>query len=175
MHVEALRLEAGKTICDRLEPFPDRIEMVESFLQAEVAQVVGTKFVAQVAGELLILFEKCVLPVGAKNVMTMLDLVDDGGQFAAQALVQADAENLADPVGRQAPKADLATAFEDLVNGEVAFEDEIPAVLDLRNGIEARQVHLGAFLFGKFRPQNQGPVVELLPDDGGTQAVGGGL
>jgi hypothetical protein len=73
--------------------------MIEPFLQAEVAQVVGAEFVAQVAGELLILFEKSVLPVGAENVMAMLDLVDNRGQFAAQAFVQADAEDFADPVG----------------------------------------------------------------------------
>lgn len=40
--VEALRLEAGETVRDALEPLPYGIEMVESFLQAEVAQVVGT-------------------------------------------------------------------------------------------------------------------------------------
>jgi hypothetical protein len=34
------------------------VEMVEPFLQAEVAQVVGAEFVAQVAGEILVLFEK---------------------------------------------------------------------------------------------------------------------
>ena len=175
VHVEALRLEAGEAVRDGLESFAHGVEMIESFLQAEVAQVVGAEFVAQEAGELLVLFEKGVLPVGAENVMAMLDLVDDGGQFAAQALVQADAEDLADPVGRQPPEADFAASLEDLVDGEVAFEDEVPAVLDLGDGVEPRQVHLAAFLFGKLRPQDEGPVVELLADDGGAQAVGGGL
>src|SRR5215472_9829920 len=107
--------------------------------------------------------------------MAMLDLVDDRGQFAAEALVQADAEDFADPVRRQPPQADLAASLEDLVNGEVAFEDEVPAVLDLSDGVESRQVHLGAFLFGKLRSQNESPVVELFADDGGTQAVCGSL
>src|SRR5262252_8086402 len=131
MNIEALRLEPGKAVGDDLESLSHRIQMIQSFLQAEVAQIVGAKFVAQVAAELLVLFEKGVLPVGAENVMSMLDLVDDGGQFAAQALVQADAEDLADAVGGQPPEADLAASLEDLVNREVAFEDEVPAVLDL--------------------------------------------
>ena len=49
MDVEALGLETGKAIRDGLEPLTDGIEMIESFLQAEVAQVVGTDFVAQEA------------------------------------------------------------------------------------------------------------------------------
>ena len=96
VHVEALRLETGEAIRDRLESFPHGIEMVEAFLQAKVTQVVGAEFVAQIAGELLILFEKGVLPVGTENVMAMLDLVDDCGQFAAEAFVQADTEDFAD-------------------------------------------------------------------------------
>src|SRR5215471_6228582 len=164
MNIEALRLEPGKAVGDDLESLSHRIQMIQPLLQAEVAQIVGAEFVAQVAGELLILFEKGVLPVGTENVMTMLDLVDHGGEFTAQALMQAGTEDLADPVGRQPPETDLAAALEDLVNGEVAFEDEVAAVLNL-----------GAFLFGKLRPQNEGPVVELLADDGGAQAVSGGL
>ena len=100
MHIEALGLEAGKAIRDDLESLVYSVEMVESLFQAEVAQIVGAEFVAQVARELLVLFQKGVLPVGAENVMTMLDLVDHSGQFAAQAFVQADAEDFADPVGR---------------------------------------------------------------------------
>ena len=47
MDIEALRLETGEAIRDGLEPFTDGIEMVESLLQSEVAQVVGAEFVAQ--------------------------------------------------------------------------------------------------------------------------------
>src|SRR5438552_7827479 len=49
MDIQALRLEAGETVGDGLEPFPYGIEMVKAFLQAEVAQIVGTEFVAQEA------------------------------------------------------------------------------------------------------------------------------
>ena len=144
--VEALGLEAGEAIGDGLEPFADGLEMVEPFLQAEVAQVIGTEFVAQEAGELFVLFEEGVFPVGAEDVMAVLDLIDDGGEFSAQPLVEPDAEDLADAVGRQTPQADFAASLEDFVNREVAFEDEVPAVLDLGDGVEARQAHLAAFL-----------------------------
>src|SRR5260370_9875595 len=61
------------------------------------------------------------------------------------------------------------------MNGEMAFEDEVAAVLDLGDGIETGEVHLGAFLFGELRSQDERPVVELLANDGGAQSVGGGL
>jgi hypothetical protein len=96
--------------------------MIEPLLQAEVAQVVGTEFIAQEAGELLVLFEKGVLPVRPENVMAVFDLIDDRGEFPVQPLVQADAEDLADAVRRQPPQADLTAALEDFVDGEVAFE-----------------------------------------------------
>jgi hypothetical protein len=61
--------------------------------------------------------------------------------------VQPYAENFADPVGCQPPKTDLATALEDPVDGKVAFENEIPAVFDLCEGVESRQIYLAAFPF----------------------------
>ncbi len=55
------------------------------------------------------------------------------------------------------------------------LEDEVPAVLDLRDRIETRQAHLAAFLLGELRPENQCPVIELFADDRRAEAVGGGL
>src|SRR5215469_17653350 len=107
--------------------------------------------------------------------MAMVDLFDDGGEFPAQLLGEPHAEDLADAIGGHAPQADFATALEDFVDGEVTLEDEIAAVLDLGDGIETREAHLAAFFFGKLRPQDQGPVVEVLADDLGTQPIGGGL
>ncbi len=92
--------------------------MIESLLQAEVAQVVGAEFVAQEAGELLVLLEKRMFPVRSENMMAVLDLIDHRGQFAAQSLIQADAEDLADAVCRQPPQTDFATALEDVVDRE---------------------------------------------------------
>jgi len=61
------------------------------------------------------------------------------------------------------------------VDGEIALEDEIAAILDLVDGIEARQVHRHAFLVGEFRPEDEGPVIEPLANDLGAQPVGGSL
>jgi hypothetical protein len=69
---------------------------------------VGTEFVAQEAGKLLVLLEERMFPVRPENVMPVLDLIDHRGQFPAQSLIQPDAEDLADAVRRQPPKTDLA-------------------------------------------------------------------
>ena len=70
-------------------------------------------------------------------MMAMLDLIDDGGQLAAHPAIEPHAEDLGDLVGGQPPQAELAAALEQLVDGEVALEDEVAAVLDLRDGVEA--------------------------------------
>ena len=62
-------------------------------------------------------------------MMTVLDAVDEGGELALHPAVHARAEDLGDLVGRQAPKAELAAAFEQLVDGKVALEDEVAAIL----------------------------------------------
>ena len=146
MHIQALRLEAGETIRDGLKLLADGVEMIEPFLQAEVAQVVGAEFIAQETGELLVLLEERMFPVRPENVMPVLDLIDHRSQFPAQPLIQPDAEDLADAVRRQPPQSNFATALEDLVDGEVVFENEVAAVLDLCNRIKPRQAHLAAFL-----------------------------
>jgi hypothetical protein len=51
--------------------------------------------------------------------------------------VDAHAEDLGDLVGRQPPQAELAAAFEQLVDWEVALEDEVAAILDLGDRIKA--------------------------------------
>jgi len=90
MDVEALGLETGEAIRNGLEPFADGPEMIEPFLQAEVAQVVGTEFVSQIAGELFVLLEKRVFPVSAEDVMAVLDLIDYRGKFPVQPFVEPD-------------------------------------------------------------------------------------
>ncbi len=92
--------------------------MLESLLQTEVAQIVGTQFVAQEPGELFILLEEGVFPIGSEDMVTVLDLLDNSGQFAAQSLVEPDAEDLTDAMGRQTPEPEFAAAFEDLVDGK---------------------------------------------------------
>jgi hypothetical protein len=74
--VKALGLEAGETVGDGLEPFADGIQMIEAFLQAEVAQVVGAEFVAQETGKLLILFDSSST-VGDAQCPQLIDSIRD--------------------------------------------------------------------------------------------------
>ena len=48
---------------------------------------------------------------------------------------------------RQPPQSQLTAALEQLVDGEVPLEDEVAAVFDLRDRIEAPKIDLLA-LFG---------------------------
>jgi len=106
---------------------------------------------------------------------TLFDLFDDIGQLAFEPRCQPDAEDRADLVRRQPPKPQLAAAFEDLMDGKMALEDEIAAVLNLGNGVETRQADLLAFAGRELGAEVKRPVVEPFPNQFRTQAVGGGL
>ena len=69
--------------------------------------------------------------------------------------MESHAEEFRDPVGRQSPKPDLAAALENLMDREVALENEVAAVLDLPDGVEAREVDLMALGAGELRSQDQ--------------------
>ncbi|MBK7234294.1 MAG: hypothetical protein IPI02_01225 [Sterolibacteriaceae bacterium] len=77
--------------------------MFEPLPQAEVGQIVRADLVAQEGGELLILLDEGVLPIGAKDVMPVFDLLEGGVELAAQLLGDTRAEDLRDLVGRQSP------------------------------------------------------------------------
>jgi len=175
MDVEPLRLTAGETVRDDLKLLSYRLQMVQTLLQAKVAQIVGAQFIAQERRELLVLFEERIFPVGTIDVVAVLDLIDDGTELATEFLGQTDAEDLADLVRGQAPQPQFAGALKHFVDGEVTFENEVPAVFDLVNGVEARQVHGGAFFLGKLGTQDQSPVVQLFPDQFRAEPVGSGL
>jgi len=55
VHVEALGLEGGETIRDGEELLAHRGQMLQTLLEAEIAQVVGADLIAQEGGELLVL------------------------------------------------------------------------------------------------------------------------
>src|SRR6202048_1627053 len=173
--VEPLRLEAGKAIGDRLERRANSVEMVEPLAQAEVAEVVGDDLVAQEGREFFVLLEEAALEVGAEDMVAVLDAVDDGGELAAHPAIDPGAEDRGDLVGGEPPQAELAAVLEQLVNGKMALEDEVAAILDLGDGVEARQVDPGALLARELRPENQRPVVKPPPDDVGAQPIGGRL
>src|SRR3954464_7599292 len=137
MDVEPVRLVAGETAGDGLKRLADRIQMVQSFPKAEVVEVVGAQFVAQEGRELFILPQHRALEVGAEDMMAMLDLIDDGGELAAHPAVEAGAEDRNDLVGSEPPQTEFAAALEQIVNRKVALEDNVAAILDLADGIEA--------------------------------------
>src|ERR1700758_3820806 len=135
---EPLGLESGEPPDDGLELVADLIQMIQSLLETEVVEVVGTEFVAQEHRELLILPENSIAEVGAEHMMAVLDLIDDGRELTAVVARQAGAEDLGDLVGGQSPQAKLTASLEQLVDGKVALEHKIEAVLDLTDRIGAR-------------------------------------
>src|ERR1700722_2564528 len=141
-----------KAIGDGLETLADGIEMVQSLFEPEVGEVVRDQLVAQEGGELFVLLEKGVLEVGAEDMMAVLDAIDDGGQLAAHPAVQPRAEDLGNLVAGQPPQAEFAAAFEQLVDGKVALEDEVATILNLGNRVKAREIELLALLAGELTP-----------------------
>src|SRR5215470_9168661 len=131
--------------------------MLQTFLQSEIAKIVGAELVAQEGGELFVLLEEAVLPVGAEDVMAVLDLFQGGVQLASEPAGESGAEDFGDLVGGQAPEPQLTTALEETMDGEVAFENEVPAILHLAHGVEAPQVHGGSLTPGELGAQQQGP------------------
>jgi hypothetical protein len=57
-------------------------------------------------------FRNAFFGVGAEDMMTMLNLIDDSAKLTAQLLSQPHAKEFRDAVGSQSPKADLAAALE---------------------------------------------------------------
>jgi hypothetical protein len=76
-------------------------------------------------------------------MMAMVTTLQHAAQLAADAPVQAPAEDLRDAVGAQAQQAQIAGALEQLVDGEVAPEDQVAAVLDLLDGLAVLCGELG--------------------------------
>ena len=135
--VEPLRLESCETVGDGLERLTDCIEMVQAFLETEVAEVVGAEFVAEESRELFILLKEGAFEIGAEDMMAMLDLIDNGSELAAVPAVQAGAEDRGNLVGGEPPQAEFTTSLEQLVDGKVTLENKVTAILDLADGIEA--------------------------------------
>src|SRR5262245_12075003 len=136
MNIEPLCLEGSKAARDGLEALADRVEMVQSLLEAEIGKVVGDQLVAQEGRELFVLLQEGVLEVGAEDMMTVLDAIDDGGELALHPTAHVCAKDLGDPVSRQPARAEFA-AFKELVDREVALENEVAAVLDLGDRVKA--------------------------------------
>ena len=175
MHVEGLSLESTVTVSDLTEDLTHCGEIIESFLQMKVREVVAAHFASEESKKLLILLDKGVLEVGSQDVMTVLDTLQGRMELALELFADALAEELRDFVSGQKQKAQLAGALKEVSDRGVVLEDKIAAVLDLADGVEARKVHRLSLPLREFRPQHKSPVVEPLADEPWAQSIGSGL
>ena len=74
--------------------------------------------------------------------MTMLDLLENGLQFAGQSFVDSETEDLRDLVWNEPQQAHVAGTFEELVNGIVSAKDQVATVLDLLNRAVTQELSL---------------------------------
>src|SRR5215813_9565766 len=107
--------------------------------------------------------------------MAMVGALQHAAQLAADAPVQAPAKDLGDAVGAQAQQAQITGALEQPVDGEVAPEDQVAAVLDLLEGVVTAEIDRVAVLFGKLGTDDEAPVLEPGANQPGAQRIGGHL
>ena len=110
-------------------------------------------FASEESEKLLVLFDKGVLEVGSQDVMTMLDSLQGRVYFALKLPADALTEELRDFVSGQEQKPQLAGTLEEVSDREVALKDEVTAVLDLADGVKAREIHGFSLVLGEFRSQ----------------------
>src|SRR5438105_13415553 len=115
--------------------------MLQTFPEPEVAEVVGAELVAQEGGELLVLFEESIFPVGAEDMMAVLDLLQGGVELAWQAAGEAGAKTFRDLVGGESPEPQLTTELGEAEDWGAAPEDDIATVLDVAERVGAMEVH----------------------------------
>src|ERR1700757_5270687 len=104
MDVEPLCLEGSKAAGDGLEALADRVEVIQSFLEAEIGEVIGDELVAQKGEELFVLLQEGVLEVGTEDMMAGVDAIDDGGKLARHSAAHARAEGLGDLTDPRSPR-----------------------------------------------------------------------
>ena len=103
--------------------------------------------------------------------MAVFNLLQRRVQLPLQLLRDPAAEDFRDLVGRHTPQTDLAGTFKDFVNWEMPFEDEVPAVLDLIDGVEPAQIHGGPLSFREVGTEPTSPVIQTLLDHAGSEAI----
>ncbi|HYN24199.1 MAG TPA: hypothetical protein VES69_04070, partial [Pyrinomonadaceae bacterium] len=87
----------------------------------------------------------------------------------------AHTKDLRDLVGGETRESQLAGALEDLVDWEIAPEDEIAAVLDLIQRVVTMQGDSGPFLLRELRTQDKRPVIQTLTNYLVAEPIGGRL
>lgn len=175
MHVESLSLESREAVSDLTEDLTHRGEVIESFLQMKVGKIVAAHFASEESQKLFVLFDKGVLKVGSQDVMTVLDSLQGRMKLALELFADALAEELRDFVSAQKQKPQLAGTLEEVSNGKVALEDDVAAVFDLADGVEAMKVHRLSLPLREFWSQHKRPVIEPLADELWAKPIGSRL
>src|SRR2546429_5866923 len=105
--------------------------MFEAFLEPEVSEIVGAEFVAQEGGELLVLFEESIFPVGAEDMMAVLDLLQGGVELAWQAAGEAARKQFPELLWGGRPKPPHSSVFAEARGGAEGPPAETCTELDL--------------------------------------------
>lgn len=175
MDVEGRCLKAGKTVIHRMEGLFHLRQMLQRLLKVEVRQVVAAGFNPKEGPELLVLFDKRMLPIGPEHVMALLDAIEGGMELTGKETGNAGPEKLGDGIGTHRGESTFAGAPEQAVDGEVTVEDQIARPLDLRDEVVPVQAHAGSFFSGKLWPEQEGPVLDAFPDTFGSEPAAGTL
>jgi hypothetical protein len=151
--IEMLSLEVSEAVGDLEKAGSDVAKMNEGFAEFEVFEIVADDLQAQERRRLFVSFEEGVAAIGSKDVLTMVDPFDDRLKYAQ-----------------------VAAALEDRADGPTTLENEVAAVFDLTDGVEAvKAAALAPFFGGELWAEDEGPVVDAPLEGGTVEAIGGPL
>jgi len=173
--IQGLCFEAVKAVRHDGELLTQTVQIFQPLVEAEVLHAVYANLHPQEGAELLVHAAHQILTVDAEYMVAVVQLVQDAVQFAAQSAVDAHSEDQGDLVSGQAQESQFAGALENLVNGEVPVENEVPTVLDLINRVAATKMDGPSILFRELGTQQPSPVIQPLFDDRRAQLIGSDL
>src|ERR1039457_3708603 len=142
VNVQGLGFEAGESIRNGDESLAQAAQVLQPFLEAEVFHPIDADFYPQEGAELFVHAANQILAVDAQQVMAMVELFEHTVQLAAQPFADAYSEDVCHFVGGQAEQPHFAGVLKDLVDREVSFENEVPAVFDLVDGVDRKSTRL---------------------------------
>jgi hypothetical protein len=106
-HVEGLSLESTEALSNLTEDLTHCGEIIESFLQMKVNQIVAAHFASEESEKLLVLLDKGVPEVGSQDVMAVLNSFRGRVHFALKLSADALTKELRDlsAVKRNSPNS----------------------------------------------------------------------
>src|SRR5436305_5876976 len=122
MNVQRLSFKAGEAICNAGELFPQRSQILQSLVQAEIFHPVDADLYPQEGTELFVHTTDEIVTVDPHHMMAMVELLDNAVQLAPEPSRDTYSKNVSYFVGDEAEQPHLARALEDFMDGEVPFE-----------------------------------------------------